>query len=333
MPWNRVLNFSDPSEYRIPGGHIEVIPTARGIFRAEVDQIGMDRLWMSRHHVTLPVVSTFAIRSDRRAITFLTDSNSATLQHCGAEVSPHEVVVHNSGVVHYRCGANVRCGGMSLPANELDVLTEAIVGRDFPEKLPKRVVRPNQALMSRLLKLHKIVGQLAHDTPEILEQAGVRRALEEQMIHVMVRCLVEGVAIETTTGARRHDAIIDRLEAFLETNPDRPLYLTEICSATGAAERTLRAACERHLGMAPIRYLTLRRIHLVRRALLRADPSISTVTRIVTDHGFWELGRFSVAYRALFGETPSKTLRRAEPAAINLNRPSSLPLAQALAFH
>jgi len=65
-----------------------------------------------------------------------------------------------------------------------------------------------------------------------------------------------------------------------------------------------------HLGMGPIRFLILRRMHLVRRALLRADPSASSVTRIVTDHGFWELGRFSVAYRALFGESPSETLRR-----------------------
>jgi transcriptional regulator GlxA family with amidase domain len=65
-------------------------------------------------------------------------------------------------------------------------------------------------------------------------------------------------------------------------------------------------------------------MHLVRRALLRATPPV-TVTKIATDHGFWELGRFSVAYRALFGETPSVTLKRPpEDRQIGLNRPSSL---------
>jgi AraC-like DNA-binding protein len=79
-----------------------------------------------------------------------------------------------------------------------------------------------------------------------------------------------------------------------------------------------------HLGMGPIRYLTLRRMHLVRQALLRADASKATVTRIVTDHGFWELGSFSVAYRALFGESPSETLRRPP------NRPRSTPIVRHL---
>jgi AraC-like DNA-binding protein len=76
--------------------------------------------------------------------------------------------------------------------------------------------------------------------------------------------------------------------------------------------------------MGPIRYLNLRRMHLVRRALLRADPS-KTVTQVATDHGFWELGRFAVGYRALFGESPSATLHRpSEGKQIFLNRPSSL---------
>jgi transcriptional regulator GlxA family with amidase domain len=87
-------------------------------------------------------------------------------------------------------------------------------------------------------------------------------------------------------------------------------YMTEICAAIGVAERTLRVACEKRMGMGPIRFLSMRRLHLVHRALRRADPSETTVTRIATDHGFWELGRFSVAYRALFDESPSNSLRR-----------------------
>jgi len=109
---------------------------------------------------------------------------------------------------------------------------------------------------------------------------------------------------------RRQNAIIARFLEFLTAHPNRPLYLPEICASIGVAERSLRAACKEHLGMGPIRYLTLRRLHLVRDALLRADASNTTVTRIALDHGFFELGRFSVAYRSLFRETPSETLQR-----------------------
>ena len=77
--------------------------------------------------------------------------------------------------------------------------------------------------------------------------------------------------------------------------------------------------------MGPIRYLTLRRMHLVRQALSRAVPSAATVTQIATDHGFWELGRFSVAYRTLFGENPVLTLNRpAEDYRGHPDRPSTL---------
>jgi AraC-like DNA-binding protein len=215
---------------------------------------------------------------------------------------------------------------MSLPLDELHAALKAIVGCDFQKKLQKPIIRPSSALTSRLLKLHKIVGQLSHDTPDILEQSEVRRALEERLIHVMVRCLAEGAGVETTKRGRHHDAIIARFEEFLEANPDQPLYLIEICRGIGVAERTLRTSCEEHLGMGPIRYLTLRRMHLAQRALLRADPSNSTVTRIATDHGFWELGRFSVGYRVLFGESPSETLRSAarEPEPYP-DDPSALP--------
>jgi transcriptional regulator GlxA family with amidase domain len=175
------------------------------------------------------------------------------------------------------------------------------------------------------LELHGLVGRIAETTPHILELPEVIQALEQQLIHVMVRCLTDGLPSRLALGKQRHDTIVAKFEEFLEANPNTPLYLPEICAAVGASERTLRAACEEHLGMGPIRYLSLRRMHLVRRALSQAASSTTTVTRIATEHGFWELGRFSVNYRAMFGETPSATLQRPPvDQLIGLDRPSSL---------
>jgi AraC-like DNA-binding protein len=312
VAWSRVCSFTDPSacQTAFQTADVELIPTAKGSFHAEVTQIGINRLLIHRVRISLPEVNTVALKHGRKSIGFLTEPNSAPLGHCGFEVLPGDIVVNRSDVAHQRSGANFHYGAMSLPNDDLDAAVETIVGRELPETSNERIIRPDSALMLRLLKLHKSVGQLAHDTPDILELPAVRRALENELIHVMVRCLAGCAAVEPTAGSHRHDTIIARFEEFLEANPDRPLYLTEICEAVGVAERTLRAACEEHLGMGPIRFLNLRRMHLAHSALLRADPSKSTVTCIATDHGFWELGRFSVAHRALFGEPPSATLQR-----------------------
>jgi len=66
--------------------------------------------------------------------------------------------------------------------------------------------------------------------------------------------------------------------------------------------------------MSPIRYLLLRRLREVRRALRDADPNMAKVAEIAQRFGFWELGRFAGRYRATFGESPSTTLRRAPEA-------------------
>jgi AraC-like DNA-binding protein len=107
----------------------------------------------------------------------------------------------------------------------------------------------------------------------------------------------------------RAPQIVHRLDAFLDQHLDEPVHLATLCDITGVSERSLRNACHAVCGTSPKRYLTRRRMEAVRRALESAAPKQATVTRIATDYGFFELGRFAATYTSLFGERPSDTLR------------------------
>jgi AraC-like DNA-binding protein len=134
--------------------------------------------------------------------------------------------------------------------------------------------------------------------------------MEQDLVHTMVACLAGPVPAASRPRGAGHYKVIARFEDFLAAKRYGPVYLAEICAAIGVSERTLRICCQQQLGMGPIHYLWLQRMRLARRSLLHADPTTRTVTEIATEHGFWELGRFSVEYRALFGESPSVTLKR-----------------------
>jgi AraC-like DNA-binding protein len=285
----------------------------------------MDQLWVQRFYQNLPLINAGAMKRGRRVFTFFTSAEPAAMRHCGMDVLSGDIIVNNFDEIHQQTEAEFRLGSMSLTIRALDAACKAITGREYSGSPLKHLVRPNAALMSRLLKLHEMVGQIATTIPEVLEVPEAARSLEQQLIHILVRCLTESVSVQMTSWGRRRDIIVAKFEEYLEAHPDSPLYLLEICAAIGTSERSLRNACEEHLGMGPIRYLASRRMHLARRALLRAFPSTTTVTRIATDYGFWELGRFSVNYHAMFGETPSATLHRLpDDRVIILDRPTSL---------
>ncbi len=105
--------------------------------------------------------------------------------------------------------------------------------------------------------------------------------------------------------------LVDRAEGLALADPDEPLHIANLCRALAVSERTLRKAFHKIYGLPPYRHLRFLRLSQARGALLAADGQVVTVTEIATGFGFVELGRFSVEYRKVFGESPSKTLQRA----------------------
>jgi hypothetical protein len=99
-----------------PSADVELFPTAKGNFHAEITQVGMNGLWMHRIHISLPEINTVAIKPGRRSIGFVTECSSSSLLDCGLEVRPGDVVINRSDVVHQRSDAASAIWGNTLPA-------------------------------------------------------------------------------------------------------------------------------------------------------------------------------------------------------------------------
>jgi AraC-like DNA-binding protein len=102
--------------------------------------------------------------------------------------------------------------------------------------------------------------------------------------------------------ATLREFVIDHLKVHEEI-PTLALVVEKL----GVSIRTLEYTCKSLLNVSPQRYLTCWRLHCARRDI-RAHAGSSSVTDIALKWGFSHLGRFSIAYRELFGEVPSSTL-------------------------
>jgi AraC-like DNA-binding protein len=149
---------------------------------------------------------------------------------------------------------------------------------------------------------------MAETRSAALADVAAAHGLEQQLLHALIDCMGVGPIGQETPTERRHRDILSRLEELLQIH--MRLRISDVRAALGVSERLLRNCCSEQLGMALNRYIHLRRMQQVHRALRTADPQSTTVSEEASRRGFRELGRFANDYRVVYGELPSATLRR-----------------------
>jgi AraC-like DNA-binding protein len=302
---------SDPDEYvsLIRGGRVEVIVSQRGVFDASVTRVDLGDLWMQRARESLPRTFRAALAADRATLCFLASPQPAiTILSSPMEYSDMALLPPGEALCT-RSVAPCEWGVMSLPIEEFRRYGVILTGKEvLPHEIPQ-VLRPLRHRLSRLRRLHHATVDLAETAPKALSHPEAARGLQQHLIEAAFGAVADANDQVSVRGHHRQ-RIMARFEALIEANPDRAHFLTEVCEAIGVTERTFRNCCQRDLGMSPARYLSLRRLHQAHWALRVADGADTTVTEVATRYGFWHLGRFSVAYREVFHESPSETLRR-----------------------
>ena len=308
---SRVDTYTDPDDWTTSfrGSQAELTITGRGQFSAKLTWIRLHRLQMQRFFDNLPRILHVAHVHRRASISFLAPQGPPQ-RWSGIDVDPAGSMLHNLDQDHFQQTSGfASCGFISLPVEDFVSAGATMIGCDLTPPKDTLSFRPPPHMLTKLRRLHAAAGNLAEEAPEIIANPDAARGLEEALIEAMVGCL-EVPEREKSLAHGQHAIVMRRFRRVVEENPDHALYIPEICKAIGVSERTLRMCCQEHLRMPPKRYLVLRRMGLVRRALCQAMPDATSVTEIATRYGFWELGRFAVEYQTLFGEPPSATLRR-----------------------
>ena len=223
--------------------------------------------------------------------------------------------MHSRGErLHQRSSDECQWGLISLSPEKLASYSKALTGRPIAAPQATRILRPSRAEGSRFQQVFSQACHLAEARRNLIENPEVARALEQAMLHAITHCLAASDADDDPKTRHRHASVMDRFEEALSKRIDQKVSVPALCAEIGVAERTLRSCCAEFLGVSPTRYLLLRRLNNARSALRRADPSTTSVAEIARNHRFLEFGRFAVAYRTTFGESPSTTLSRASQA-------------------
>ena len=179
------------------------------------------------------------------------------------------------------------------------------------EKMTCRVTRPNLQLANQFRSFVSQIMTAAAKCSQF-ESAPAATCAATELLNVTSLIVGERQAGEPHQKGRprfSRQEIVRRCQEQLEERDGKLVHVEELAAAAEVSERTLRTAFNEYLGIGPVRYLQLRQLHRVNRALRASDLEAASVTGVLVEQGVWEFSRFASRYRRLFGELPSETLR------------------------
>ena len=310
---NREFDWSlkQPIEYhrvatKFPVTEITLTKLKAGKFTVDARvALGDDIFVLRNRHGTELSAGVNVLEKDYMAlVTFLSAENGCRIN--GTTIQPSAVYAMDEGESVYICGGSRDTIGIGLRRSTFVEMIAALQGVD-----PEDIVVPTNDL--GLLPPQR--RQLQQRLRQILKRGdtgSIRtpRDIANDMLAAVVDAYLEApFNLSRQTSRARPPEQIVRLaeERFLSSNTG-VLSLADLCLASNVSKSTLYNAFAEICDEPPLSYFRKRRLSHTRSILYGADPLRGTIKRVALSNRFGELGRFSVEYRQLFGESPSATL-------------------------
>jgi AraC-like DNA-binding protein len=228
----------------------------------------------------------------------------------GFNIGKGEIMCFAEGTeLQFRNAPNTTWQVILVDRKELQEIAMILTGQhlELPEKGTANFrARDNARSVSSTIEL--ALADLSN--PDTLASPAANNLCEE-IVNEFVRTIAttDDLSGRSLTGfAGYRYGAMRRAEEYLREHMDRPFSSRALCQATHMSERSIEMLFKEVYGISPRTWSQLARLNAARQELLRADVRGVSVTAVATRWGFYHFGRFSAAYRRLFGEVPSATI-------------------------
>jgi AraC-like DNA-binding protein len=293
-----VATDGDEFMLAIPGVSGRIVRTGRGVDRAVVRAWGVGSARMALLDLGFPATAEAEVVGDSLVLATLLRAPEDG-RWDGISLAAGQTYVYPAGGAQY-----------GRDPDGLQFALSVLPWETFEQAADDLGVDPTPATRQHVVRrgpLWGLVAPLADAAPVVDPFA------EERLLECAVRTVCGDADLRSESPRTRgwQDAdLVHEATAYLERSGEWVVPLLTLCRQVFVSERRLQLAFANLLGLSPLTYMRHRALQAAHRALRSADPATGQVADIARAFGFGHLGRFAATYRHVYGERPSRTLRR-----------------------
>jgi AraC-like DNA-binding protein len=280
--------------------------------RVDVERLHVAPGVFQRGQYEMGVLVDGAFPEDRITIGIVLDTPTDTNVN-GYLCPKFSIQVYAEGCeLNYRAPASATWFAYNISRQQLQLLATEVLGHTVNIPTTGLVnILPHSHSAKQLALIIALLFDCASATSGRNNQQLVDYLIEE--LHILLVCNLANNSdkkyLQPFKYISNRQRIISRAEEYLHANMQEPFSLHELARATETSERMLEYHFKYIYGVSPQIWFRSMKLNEIHREFKKLAGSHKRISDVAMEWGFNHLGRFSVEYRRLFGETPSMTLR------------------------
>jgi AraC-like DNA-binding protein len=282
--------------------------------RAVIEQFHGRAFSIDRGHYAFPVVARGQFAPTCICIGIATGERIPTWIN-GSSTGDGDLQLYCEGAdVFYRAGPGGRWAGLTVKRERLQAAALKRLGRELPLSSPGAMqhLHVDPGAFDRLRRLVHSLRPNSNGIPLSRDADATSEWVLSAYVEAIAAADPSSADVIRQRATYRNE-VVRRADAAIRCLIGKAYTSTQLCKSLGMSERNLELYFHEALGVSPKAWFQCLSLHRARTLLRYHAAGRGSVTGAALACGFEHFGRFSEAYRELFGECPSETVRSSLP--------------------